>query len=276
MKLSDLPGIRSQRDSQWANVELGFNTDPQFNIGHFGCLVTSMANYLWAIDPSNLTTSNPGLLNNALKENGGFVQGGGDINWAGFNTKIDSRIVPQGVTTDIHTLADWLNGNEHFALIEVTGSHGGFTFPEHWLMGYGVTAGSGAPDALDPWFGDDCEVQGRYTFLQAHLYGDGAPATQTEPVPASQAIVRAPTPSTPPAEVIPPPSPEISVPSETPSVSTSIPQPPEPAQSVPAPEVVQTTTPASTTPPTPLKTAQERNGLFTWFKNILKKLHILT
>lgn len=228
MKLSDLPGIRSQRDPQWANVLLGWNTDPTFDLGNYGCLVTSMANYCWAIDPSNLTTSNPGLLNEALKRNGGFVQGGGDIIWSGFNQAIDTDILAQGVTSDIHALADWLNGDNHYALIQVTGSHGGFYFPEHWLMGYGVTEGTGAPDALDPWFGDACEVQGRYTFVLAHLYGDGNPLSA---IPESQPQVAAPPTAqpeldpapTPPSEESPPPTP----PAETPPTPdpTSTPPP---------------------------------------------------
>lgn len=217
MLLSQLPGIRGQRDAQWAGVELGQNTDPQFNIGNYGCLVTSIANYLWAIDPANLAMSNPGLVNNALLQFGGFD--GGNIKWEAVNKSLDTRVAPQGVTSDIHMLADWLAAEDHYAFVQVTGPN----FPEHWLMGYGVQDG-GEPLALDPWYADSVAVRARYTFVEAHLYGndEGAEAPVTTPQPESAPMVSLPVdvPEVPP--VVPEPTPE---PDPEAPVVTPIPEP---------------------------------------------------
>lgn len=46
MKKLITPLIQSQRDSRWASVILGNNTLPQYDIGDYGCLITSLGNYL--------------------------------------------------------------------------------------------------------------------------------------------------------------------------------------------------------------------------------------
>lgn len=209
MLLSQLPGIRGQRDVQWSNVELGQNTDPNFNIGNYGCLVTSIANYLWAIDPANLAMSNPGLVNNALLQFDGFD--GGNVKWEAVNKSLDTRVAPQGVTSDIHTLADWLAGDDHYAFVQVTGPN----FPQHWLMGYGVQDG-GEPLALDPWYADSVAVRARYTFVEAHLYGSdeghGLPPTTPQPELAPEVLLPVDAPTKPPVVEIPSdPDPEAPV-----------------------------------------------------------------
>lgn len=90
---------------------------------------------------------------------------------------------------------------------------------------------------------------------------------------------KAPTPpqNTAPAVVTPPQAVEQpSSPASPPTTSVTQPQTAVPPQSVPAPIVVPTTTPVLATPTIPLKTGQERNGFWSWLKNILRKLHILT
>lgn len=46
MKKLVLPAIQSQRDNRWYSVILGNNTLSQYNIGMYGCLITSFGNYL--------------------------------------------------------------------------------------------------------------------------------------------------------------------------------------------------------------------------------------
>jgi hypothetical protein len=66
MKLK-LPGKFGQRNSQWASELLGYNTQSQFNIGMYGCLITSFGCYI---------NKNPHDVNELLKANNGYVNGG--------------------------------------------------------------------------------------------------------------------------------------------------------------------------------------------------------
>lgn len=59
--------ILSQKDKRWASKLLGFNTEPQYNIGNYGCLITSQAMFL---------ETTPDLVNDKLKAVNGFVNGG--------------------------------------------------------------------------------------------------------------------------------------------------------------------------------------------------------
>ena len=72
MKLKTL-ATYSQRDPQWANTLLGYNTDKKYSIGQWGCLITSFGNYIG---------KTPLEVNQILKDNTGFVAGGGDFIWA--------------------------------------------------------------------------------------------------------------------------------------------------------------------------------------------------
>lgn len=131
------------------------------------------------------------------------------------------------------------------------------TAVRQWTDADTVAGISGKVDG-DVFYGD---------FSQWYSYGKPSPLVATTPSPV---------PSTPPAVVQQPPT---SASSENPPITSSIPQPPavpKPVQDVPDPKVVQTTTPEVKAPPTPLKTRQNGNGLFSWLKNILRKLHILT
>jgi hypothetical protein len=72
MKLK-LLGNYGQRDTKWASVLLGYNTLTKYNIGDFGCLITSLGNYIG---------KTPLEVNDLLKANGGFTTGGGDFIWS--------------------------------------------------------------------------------------------------------------------------------------------------------------------------------------------------
>lgn len=66
----DVP-ILGQRDSRWASILLGYNTST-YTIGSHGCLVTSL---------SMLIGKTPDQVNQILKDNGGFLAGGGLFIW---------------------------------------------------------------------------------------------------------------------------------------------------------------------------------------------------
>jgi len=74
-----LPQKYSQMDSRWGSELLGFNTEPQYNIHNYGCLITCLAmihSYYGAkVDPS--------LMNNLLKDAKGYA-GGGNYIWGTF------------------------------------------------------------------------------------------------------------------------------------------------------------------------------------------------
>jgi len=64
--------IFGQRDSRWESKLLGYNTSPTYTLGLYGCLVTSFAMYLKAIGKDET----PDTVNEKLKANNGFVNGG--------------------------------------------------------------------------------------------------------------------------------------------------------------------------------------------------------
>jgi hypothetical protein len=63
--------IQSQRDSRWGSILLGFNTVQPYNIYNYGCLITSLANYI---------DKQPDEVNQILKNGNGFANGG-DFVW---------------------------------------------------------------------------------------------------------------------------------------------------------------------------------------------------
>jgi len=63
----------SQRDTKWASQLLGYNTNPQYNIGGWGCLITAYGNY---------TGKTPSEINQILKDNNGFTTGSGNFIWS--------------------------------------------------------------------------------------------------------------------------------------------------------------------------------------------------
>ena len=72
MRKLSLPNIYSQRDGRWGNILLGFNTNPQYNIANYGCLITCLSmvvNYYGKNDT-------PQTINEKLKQVNGFVSGG--------------------------------------------------------------------------------------------------------------------------------------------------------------------------------------------------------
>ncbi len=105
----------AQTDPRWASQELGFNTDPAYNIGNFGCLVTAWANLMVA------TTGNEGytpeLVNQWMKDHNGFVAGGGIFVWSA--APVMGGVTAAGTTTDLNAVESFLQADPNFAILEV-------------------------------------------------------------------------------------------------------------------------------------------------------------
>lgn len=189
-----IPGIYSQRDPLWSGMELGFNNDPAFNIYHYGCLVTAIANLLWETGNPNAT---PGGVNLWLKDNGGFVAGGGLVIWNAINPLLAQvNVTPAGYTTSETDTNTFLGSENNFAIIQLTAP--GFS------MHYAVAPYVG--QIADSWDGVLKSLDGHYTFVAAHLY------TKVVPELAPPTIVPTiPTPSASQPIVAPMPDPVVSV-----------------------------------------------------------------
>jgi hypothetical protein len=74
MKKLKLATLYSQRDPRWKDILLGYNTDKQYTIGNYGCMITSVCAYLNALG----INETPLTLNNRLKDKNvaGFINGG--------------------------------------------------------------------------------------------------------------------------------------------------------------------------------------------------------
>lgn len=62
----------SQRDPQWANIFLGYNTANPYTIGNYGCLITCLASYLKSAGKDET----PKTVNQKLVDGNGYVNGG--------------------------------------------------------------------------------------------------------------------------------------------------------------------------------------------------------
>lgn len=76
MKLITLK--QCQRDSRWANILLGYNIDPKYNIGNYGCLITSFSMYFSSYGKDE----NPATVNELLKQNKGYAPDSGNLIWS--------------------------------------------------------------------------------------------------------------------------------------------------------------------------------------------------
>jgi len=97
--------IFSQRDSQWSNTLLGYNSDRLYTIGLAGCLLTALA----------MVATKYGISTNPLKLNQDFLnQGGSYINGGDYVANSLKRLYPQLqetsiLTSDVWQFADFLN-----------------------------------------------------------------------------------------------------------------------------------------------------------------------
>lgn len=150
MKLAVSP--LGQRDPRWANILLGFNTDPKYTIGLYGCLITCLAAYVG---------KQPNEVNDLLKAGGGFTAGSGLFVWSkctilGLNQtyvspRYESLVTPQG----IQNLKDNLD-KKLPCLAEIDFNPATPTEDMHFVLitGYDDTNFY----ILDPWTGDNTTI----------------------------------------------------------------------------------------------------------------------
>lgn len=145
----------SQQDKKWSSQLLGYNTDKRYNLGSFGCLVTTWSNMLRDITSSDQYT--PSYTNAWLKNHDGFLPGGGIMKWGsplGLGFVAFDRIVGS-----IGEVADWTKDPGHYAVIEVKLKSGG----QHFVLGHKsgliIDAGDGKEKKITT-----------YPFVRARLY----------------------------------------------------------------------------------------------------------
>lgn len=208
-----IPGIFSQRDGRWQGFLLGYNSSAPFDIYHYGCAITALSNIIWWA--AGDATWTPDRVNRWLRDNQGYLPGGGLLIWAKAAALLQMfNIEYRGYTTDLGGTNGFLAPENNFALAQLTGPG----FPMHFAaMPYIGMIG-------DSWDGRLKSVPPAYTFIGAHLYRKVTPAPvvvpELSPAPV-QAPVIAPAVSVPsteqPIEVSPAPAPEPVVVTPTPA-----------------------------------------------------------
>lgn len=137
----------SQRDSRWGSIMLGYNTELPYNLYNYGCLITSLGNYI---------SKQPDEVNQILKDNGGFVQGGNFV-WSkctvlGLNqTYVSTRCQSVSLyTTEVDKLIGFLQDG-YPALCEVDFNPADDPEQMHFVLAVGYTEGE--IFIVDPWEG---------------------------------------------------------------------------------------------------------------------------
>lgn len=153
-----LDKIYNQRDPLWANKILGFNpANSVYTIGNYGCLVSTLAIYLTAINHNET----PDSLNEKLKKVNGFVTGTGLFIWSSLN-KVYADVSMfyesprwDGVDTPkeaIESARDLIR-NGYFVIFEVDFDPTLAGEQMHFVGGCGVDE-SGEIIVADPWTGE--------------------------------------------------------------------------------------------------------------------------
>lgn len=164
-----LPGTYSQNDARWSGQLLGYNTDRDYTLGSQGCLVTSVANLMWYTG-KNMT---PAQVNTWLKDNKGFLPGGGLMYWWAV-PKLNPDVKDQGTTASIARVKQYVAAEGCFAILQVTKSG----FPMHFVIMVNTT------QIVDSWDGQVKTWPAGYTLVKAVLYGDTTPDFTTGTTPA--------------------------------------------------------------------------------------------
>lgn len=139
--------VQSQRSSQWGSIMLGYNTSLPYNIYNYGCLITSLANYI---------DKQPDEVNAILKDNNGF-SGGGNFVWSKSSslgikeTYISPRCqaIPL-YSTEVIKLREFIK-NGHPALCEVDFNPATDGEEMHYVLAVGFT--DTEIIVVDPWEG---------------------------------------------------------------------------------------------------------------------------
>jgi uncharacterized protein YoxC len=149
MKLK-LPGKFGQRNPQWANELLGYNTNPAYSIGGYGCLITSFGCYV---------NKNPHDVNELLKANNGYAPGTGNFIWSkctvlGLNQVYQSPYYSDPVTTQGITKMKALLDEGRPLITHIDFDPSDSDDDQHWIIVFGHDDGE-VFYAHDPWTDTD-------------------------------------------------------------------------------------------------------------------------
>jgi cell wall-associated NlpC family hydrolase len=110
----NLPNKYCQSSEPWGDDILGNNTESKYNLSTYGCFVTSLAMIYCKHSPGY---TDPGDLNERLKQAGAFEQGSGNI----YLSKFSSLAMPSGMSGKVGSYGDIDNqlklGNPVLAII---------------------------------------------------------------------------------------------------------------------------------------------------------------
>ena len=138
----------SQRNSVWGSIYLGNNTALPYNIYNYGCLITSLGNYV---------NKTPDQVNTLLKNNSGFVSGGNFV-WnkstvLGLTQQyLSSRCMNiDFYTTELQQAKDFIKSG-YPVLLEVDFNPATDQPEMHFVLGAGVSDNNELL-VVDPWEG---------------------------------------------------------------------------------------------------------------------------
>lgn len=142
----------SQRASYWIDKLLGYNSVLPYTIGNYGCLLTTLANYLNCVGYKET----PNTLNETLKTDGGFVNGGFLV-WGVFEKAYDLNLHYQSPQYNNPLTDDTLNemkaliDSGHYLVTEIDFDPIKTGKQMHWVGVYGYDKDDFY--CLDPWTG---------------------------------------------------------------------------------------------------------------------------
>jgi hypothetical protein len=156
MKLK-LPAVFSQRNPIWVSDLLGYNTNPVYSIGGFGCLITSFGMYV---------NEQPNNVNKKLQDNGGYVAGGGNFIWSkcsvlGLTQVYQSPYYSDAVTTQGLAKMKALLDEGRPLITHIDFDPRDPDDDQHWILVYGYEDND-VFLAADPWTG---------TLINLDVYG---------------------------------------------------------------------------------------------------------
>lgn len=161
----------AQTDGRWGKLLLGNNTKTQYDLANYGCLITAWGNMLWWITGDSEYT--PAMVNQWLKDNGGFVNGGTMI-WG--KPLGLGHVTAKGTTSDLNAINQFLAADvNNYAILQVTKPG----FPMHFVF---------APIADEIVDSEDGVIKpmSTYRVISAHLYT--AVTNAPTPVPVSVSV----------------------------------------------------------------------------------------
>lgn len=164
----------SQTNPAWNKQLLGYNTDPAFNIGNYGCLITAYGNMLMAA--TGESQYNPPFINQWMRDNNGFLPGGGIFIWskaAGL-----SGAVAKGTSADFNAVKSFLLPEPNFAILEVRAGRN-----QHFVL---ANTASTIADSED----GNVKKINTYPFVAAHLFtATSLPSANTHQITPINAVV---------------------------------------------------------------------------------------